>query len=696
MAADRTLSRWSVPVLLVLLYGLVLGILATALRNVPRPEIPDLLVQWTPWNLRVNLILLLAGVLWCGRDLARGLKPLCGRKGALLAALLAAAFLLVFLAAPRTGRIFYDEQIYTNIGQNIAVADRAGFSNYATFENGEYAPRWIEYAKQPHGWPFLISLAFQVFGVAETPAYVLNNLLYCGSVLLVFFTAWRLTGRFFAGFSAALVLALIPHNILWSNTRTVEPSTAFVTCLAVFLTLLYTQTQRPRHLFLRAATRPLACQMRTESVLVGVWVLAALLAASPRALRRREFWAAGLSPAFFLIPHLLHLHAFRDHPWGAQGPRFSAAYLPDNLSMNGLYFLSNRDFPVLFTLLFLAGLFARRCPARWRALILFWFLLFWGIFLFYYAGGYRYGADVRYALVAFPPFAVLAGLGADAIRERAAALIARAHGRRQSGGAAPTGEDAGGLPRAGTFAKPTGHSHFSGPSRSGIKSFRALLGSRLRGNDESAQWRPVVPGKEGVDLLGGPFPRRRISIFSESCCFRHSRGSANPVFLGPSGSPPSRERQAPPIPAPGRGPAAVAAAAITALILASFLWHLPRVREVGREAWASRCDEAFARRFMEELPPGSIVLTHTPSMFLVHGHSAIQAYAGVHHRELIHAFMDRFEGGVYFHSGYWCNTQDREQNQVCRGIRDRYILEPVDRAREQGYEYVLYRLSRRE
>jgi hypothetical protein len=38
--------------------------------------------------------------------------------------------------------------------------------------------------------------------------------------------------------------------------------------------------------------------------------------------------------------------------------------------------------------------------------------MFFGIFLFFYAGSYDYGADIRYSLLTHPPLAVLGGLGA--------------------------------------------------------------------------------------------------------------------------------------------------------------------------------------------------------------------------------------------------------------------------------------------
>jgi hypothetical protein len=50
-----------------------------------------------------------------------------------------------------------------------------------------------------------------------------------------------------------------------------------------------------------------------------------------------------------------------------------------------------------------------------RLWVLAYFLVFFGIDLFFYAGSYNYGADVRYSLMTYPPLAVLGGLGASRI-----------------------------------------------------------------------------------------------------------------------------------------------------------------------------------------------------------------------------------------------------------------------------------------
>ena len=58
-----------------------------------------------------------------------------------LALLVVAAAALVIFAAPQVHRIYYDEDIYANVGQNIALTHQAAMCNYGTFEYGEITAR---------------------------------------------------------------------------------------------------------------------------------------------------------------------------------------------------------------------------------------------------------------------------------------------------------------------------------------------------------------------------------------------------------------------------------------------------------------------------------------------------------------------------------------------------------------------------
>ena len=83
-------------------------------------------------------------------------------------------------------------------------------------------------------------------------------------------------------------------------------------------------------------------------------------------------------------------------------------------------------------------------------------------------------------------------------------------------------------------------------------------------------------------------------------------------------------------------------------------------------------------------------------MFLLWGQNAIQTYAGVNNPDLIRDLMEKYQGHVYFHFNYWCNTMDERNQNLCKAIIDRYSLEEIATAREQNYEYGLYRMTFKE
>jgi hypothetical protein len=186
-----------------------------------------------------------------------------------------------------------------------------------------------------------------------------------------------------------------------------------------------------------AVAAPFACQFRPESGLLVALAFAAvvIIPATPLSLlRRKDFWAMGLTATLLIAPQLLHLFAVSGQDWGAPGAVFSWSYLWKNIAVNGPYYFNNEQFPVLFTLLAMTGLFFGRAAGRRRIILLVWFILFWGIFLFFYAGSYRFGADVRFSLLSFMPIAVLAGLGGGFVRDMIGVKEAGEGGRNAFGG----------------------------------------------------------------------------------------------------------------------------------------------------------------------------------------------------------------------------------------------------------------------
>ena len=279
-------------------------------------------------------------------------------------------------------------------------------------------------------------------------------------------------------------------------------------------------------------------------------------------------------------------------------------------------------------------------------LFLLWFLMFWGIFLFFYAGSYKYGADVRFALVSFMPLAVLAGLGADRLRAGIAWIAARLTARRPL-----TARDA-----EGPMWPP-----------------QVLSSRRKDGRTANASASAPTPAPPTASSSSGPSLPASSSL---------------PLSASRFGSPPLSGDAA------GRSfrtGGVLAAGLIFVLLLYSWLPFLPLVRLVSQEAWGARYDHAYAKQFIEKIPRRSVVLTHVPTMMLLWQQGAIQTFAGINNPDIITELLKRYDGHVYFYHNYWCSTTGHHKD-LCTMMREKYELTEIATAQEQHVHYGLYRI----
>jgi 4-amino-4-deoxy-L-arabinose transferase-like glycosyltransferase len=372
------------------------------------------------WSLELCVLLGLAFGIAILKDISRDFDRADVVRMALLA--LMAAGLTLFVA-PRTNRIFYDEQIYQSVGQNLTDLRLAQICNDGSVEYGRLQCQSGEYNKQPYGYPHLLSLGYRLFGVGTAVAFAVNAAAMAATVCAVYVLVWLLFRDRDAALFAGLVLALTPHQIIWSATAAVEPTASLAAVVALVCAAHYQRSGGTAALGAAAVSAAYAIQFRPESLLV---LPVAGLLAWPRLrddIRHpRAWWVGFLFLGLVAVP-VAHLFAVRNLEWGASAARFSLAYVPGNLRVNGWFYLFDARFPAVFTLFALIGLAwwepspaaagNRPWPFRLeRPAMAIYFALFFGIGLVFYAGSYDYGADVRYSLMTYPPIAVLAGLGA--------------------------------------------------------------------------------------------------------------------------------------------------------------------------------------------------------------------------------------------------------------------------------------------
>jgi hypothetical protein len=368
------------------------------------------LMRWQFWNLEAQFLVFVALAMGAAPALVRALHL---RRADFRLPVIAAAtaLLLTTFVAPRTSRIYYDEQIYQSIGQNLADLKLAQMCNDGTVEYGRLQCWLGEYNKQPYAYPHLLSVLYRIFGVSERVAFRFNAAIAALTVVGIYLLVFSVFADRTAAFFAALVMVLMPEQTLWAATAAVEPSASFACVIAMLFAAEFRASRRTVALAATAVVTAYAVQFRPESALIVPAVgLMALPGFSKDELATVRFWSVGLLTLVLLSIHLGHLTAVRNERWGTTEARLSFHYVVTNLRVNGWFYLRDERFPILFTILASAGLLTIRMLAA-RLVFAVYFAVFFAVYLLFYAGSYNYGADVRYSLMTFPPVAVLSGLG---------------------------------------------------------------------------------------------------------------------------------------------------------------------------------------------------------------------------------------------------------------------------------------------
>ena len=238
------------------------------------------LLEWQFWVLELQVLLLIALTTANYRSLQRLMRPLPLWSPALVGAALL-AFALSAGVAPRTSRIYFDEQIYQHIGQNLSDLRLAQMCNDGSVEYGILRCALGEYNKQPYGYPHALSVLYRAFGVHERIAFWFNNLCAAALVVIVFWATYLLFGDPRAAAFAALVAAFVPEQLRWSNTAAVEPSAALACAFAFMTVVHFVRAGSSVSLVLAMVAAAVAAQFRAESLLIiplvgfVIWIIVA-------------------------------------------------------------------------------------------------------------------------------------------------------------------------------------------------------------------------------------------------------------------------------------------------------------------------------------------------------------------------------------------------------------------------------------
>ncbi len=381
-------------------------------KNFETMQMRDQLSNWIGTAIGMTFLLMIIGICFSWRKIIEIFSKLSRYTKFIFGGIIFLAIILVGHYAPRTNRIYFDEHIYLNIAQSLAWTNKAVMCMECKAEYGEYILGGAQYNKQPNGFPFFVSLFFRVFGVSEWVAHCTNNIAYLIGVLAVFGIGLLLFRSERVALFSAAFFAFTPLVVIWSATASAETTAATFAAVAIFATALYVRQPSISTLLFAVGAVSFGITFRPESILLFLPVSLMLLFLNPQELLRERFWWGVVLLAILSLPSILHLHAVRMEDWGSSGEKFAWSIFRSNVVVNGPFYLKNVYFPAIVSLLMFFGFFVG-CYGKEKFCIFVWLLYSFGVFLFFYAGSYEYGADDRFSLISAAPIAIFAGIGAS-------------------------------------------------------------------------------------------------------------------------------------------------------------------------------------------------------------------------------------------------------------------------------------------
>jgi 4-amino-4-deoxy-L-arabinose transferase-like glycosyltransferase len=400
---------------LILIVNFFFIVIYSSLTYTTQKTLEETLITIEPIFLTVNFTLILISLFFSLKDVKKILKPIKRNTWIILLFILFVGFILRMYFTPHTHRVYFDEDIYLDIGKQILTEGKACLCNYGDYK-GCYD---CVFMKWPNGHPFTFAVAFLFFGVSENVAFNLSVLLGTLSILLVFFIGYLVSKKVEVGLYSALLLAFVPMLIVWSGTVAAEPYFIFYALFSVFSFLLLIEKEKWSTYLLAVSSVAFASQFKAESGAM-LLVIALMIFLFDKKLKIKinssKFLVSFIILLALITPYAIHVyHSSKTDPWGATGGMFGFKYVEQNVFENAFFWIMGYqtiEHPLVFTVFVIIGLiYTFIKERRIFILLVFWFAIFFTIYAFFYAGSVRYGTDVRYSLSGYPPFVILGGFG---------------------------------------------------------------------------------------------------------------------------------------------------------------------------------------------------------------------------------------------------------------------------------------------
>lgn len=252
----------------------------------------------------------------------------------------------------------------------------------------------------PAGFPYLIVLAYYIFGQNSLWAMIFSAFTGSLTVILVYLITYSLFKNEKIGLYTSLVFALIPVELMINGSAAVRPFSSFFMALTILFFLLALERNKVKLWSLFAITFSYCIYVRQENSILLIPML--LLFFNKNRLTKKSFKKENilgfikkywLPFAIFIISQIpvQHWILFGDVGWNATGSMFSLSYFPYTAPVMLTLFFTNYSwiealFNPLVSVLLFAGIYFvfREKDKTGLTFLWLWFLSFFFLEAFYF------------------------------------------------------------------------------------------------------------------------------------------------------------------------------------------------------------------------------------------------------------------------------------------------------------------------
>lgn len=401
----------------------------------------------------VSFVGLILAVVSGRRDIAGIFRDLkINRKHIAVAVLIVILFVAMEIIIVQPAQLlFFDDDIYQSMAVTLLHTGQAWFCDYGS----QTACYMGEILHEPIGEPFNLAISFAIFGVSRAVALNTGIVLSAIAVFAIFLVGFLFFKNATAALFSELLLALSPILLVWARPTTSDLPGLTYALVAVLFALMFLYRKNYKTLAMAAFSVALASYMKVDAIFMVVIVALIYIILDDRSIigsiksnlkRIKDNYLntkALLVLLFFVIviaPEFIYVYdQFVYGTYDYQGTTLqNSCNVTQYITVSGKYNVQNFDFnicssvdfwfdqysnidimqPVIFTFLALAGAATLLVDKR-RVLLAIgiWFLAYFFIYAFFYAGSPTYGVNWRFQLSLVAQACLLGGYGCYALIE---------------------------------------------------------------------------------------------------------------------------------------------------------------------------------------------------------------------------------------------------------------------------------------